>query len=95
MEMFLKEYLAHIKLEKNLSKNTVSSYKNDITAFISYLKNKGKEDPSIISSNDIGGFFKTLNELGLIRFIVRKIFLFIKRILFISIEEQIHFKKSH
>ena len=65
MEMFLKEYLAHIKLEKNLSKNTVSSYKNDITAFISYMKNKGKEDPSIISSNDIGGFFKTLNELGL------------------------------
>jgi len=65
MQMFLKEYLAHIKLEKNLSKNTVSSYKNDITAFISYLKNKGKEDPSIISSNDIGGFFKTLNELGL------------------------------
>ncbi len=65
MEMFLKEYLAHIKLEKNLSKNTVSSYKNDITAFISYQKNKGKEDPSIISSNDIGGFFKTLNELGL------------------------------
>jgi integrase/recombinase XerD len=65
MEIFLKEYLTHIKLEKNLSKNTVSSYKNDITAFISYLKNKGKEDPSIISSNDIGGFFKTLNELGL------------------------------
>ena len=65
MQMFLKEYLAHIKLEKNLSKNTISSYKNDITAFISYLKNKGKEDPSIISSNDIGGFFKTLNELGL------------------------------
>lgn len=65
MQMFLKEYLAHIKLEKNLSKNTISSYKNDITAFISYIKNKGKEDPSIISSNDIGGFFKTLNELGL------------------------------
>lgn len=65
MEMFLKEYLAHIKLEKNLSKNTVSSYKNDISAFISYLTNRGKDDPSIISSNDIGGFFKTLNELGL------------------------------
>ena len=65
MEMFIKEYLAYIKLEKNLSKNTVSSYKNDITAFISYLKNKDKHDPSIISSNDIAGFFKTLNELGL------------------------------
>jgi len=65
MEMFLKEYLAHIKLEKNLSKNTVSSYKNDITAFISYLKSRGIEDPSIILSNDIGGFFKTIKELGL------------------------------
>jgi len=65
MEMFLKEYLAHIKLEKNLSKNTVSSYKNDISAFISYLQNRDLDDPSVISSNDIGGFFKTLNELGL------------------------------
>ncbi|MCK7525993.1 MAG: site-specific integrase [Ignavibacteriales bacterium] len=32
-------------MEKNLSKNTVSSYKNDITAFISYLKNKGIRRP--------------------------------------------------
>lgn len=65
MEMFLKEYLAHIKLEKNLSQNTVSSYKNDISAFISFLKNSGIDDPSNVSSDNIGGFFKTLKELGL------------------------------
>ncbi len=65
MEVFLKEYLAYIKLEKNLSKNTVSSYKNDISSFISFLTTRGKDDPSIISSNDISGFFKTLKELGL------------------------------
>jgi integrase/recombinase XerD len=65
MEMFLKEYLAHIKLEKNLSQNTVSSYKNDINAFISFLKNSGIDDPSNVSSDNIGGFFKTLKELGL------------------------------
>lgn len=65
MEMFLKEYLAHIKLEKNLSQNTVSSYKNDINAFISFLKNSGINDPSNVSSDNIGGFFKTLRELGL------------------------------
>jgi integrase/recombinase XerD len=65
MEMFLKEYLAHIKLEKNLSQNTVSSYKNDISAFISFLKNSGIDDPSNVSSDSIGGFFKTLKELGL------------------------------
>lgn len=65
MELFLKEYLAHIKLEKNLSQNTVSSYKNDINAFISFLKNFDINDPSRVSSDDIGKFFKTLRELGL------------------------------
>ncbi|RPI65012.1 MAG: site-specific tyrosine recombinase XerD, partial [Ignavibacteriales bacterium] len=48
MELFLKEYLAHIKLEKNLSQNTVSSYKIDINAFISFLKDSGIDDPSDI-----------------------------------------------
>jgi len=66
MEMFLKEYLAHIKLEKNLSQNTVSSYKNDINAFISFLKDSGIDDPSDISSDHIGAFFKILKELGLL-----------------------------
>jgi len=66
MELFLKEYLAHIKLEKNLSPNTVSSYKNDLNAFISFLKDSGIDDPSEISSDHIGLFFKILNELGLL-----------------------------
>mgnify|MGYP001195805393 FL=1 len=66
MELFLKEYLAHIKLEKNLSQNTVSSYKIDINAFISFLKDSGIDDPSDISSEHIGSFFKTLKELGLL-----------------------------
>lgn len=66
MELFLKEYLAHIKLEKNLSQNTVSSYKNDINTFISFLKDSGINDPSDISSDHIGSFFKILNELGLL-----------------------------
>jgi len=65
MEIFLKEYLAHIKLEKNLSQNTVSSYKNDMTTFITFLKDFGIDDPSKVSSDNIGGFFKVLKELGL------------------------------
>ncbi len=66
MELFLKEYLAHIKLEKNLSQNTVSSYKIDINAFISFLKDSGIDDPSDISSDHISSFFKTLKEIGLL-----------------------------
>ncbi|MBK7631545.1 MAG: site-specific tyrosine recombinase XerD [Ignavibacteriales bacterium] len=65
MELFLKEYLAHIKLEKNLSQNTVVSYKNDISTFINFLKNLRVDDLSIISADHIREFFKTIKELGL------------------------------
>jgi len=65
MELFLKEYLAHLKLEKNLSANTVSSYRIDLSSFISFLKNFNIDDPSSITSDHIGSFFKTLKEIGL------------------------------
>lgn len=65
MELFLKEYLAHIKLERNLSKNTIASYRNDIAAFNSLLKDCAVDDPSKISSEHISKFFKTLKDLGL------------------------------
>jgi integrase/recombinase XerD len=65
MELFLKEYLAYLKLEKNLSENTLSSYKNDISAFISFLKTFKVSDPSEISSDKITLFFKTLKDFEL------------------------------
>jgi integrase/recombinase XerD len=65
MESFLKEYLSHIKLEKNLSDNTVSSYKNDISAFVTFLKDYDITDPSDISTENINKFFKVLKDLGL------------------------------
>jgi integrase/recombinase XerD len=65
MEEFLKEYLVHLKLEKNLSVNTISSYRNDLTAFLSFLKDKNIIDPSEVNSEHISSFFKLLNELGL------------------------------
>ena len=65
MELFLKEYLTHLKLEKNLSTNTVSSYKNDLNSFISFLKNFSIDDPSSVSSDHISSFFKALKEVGL------------------------------
>jgi integrase/recombinase XerD len=65
MELFLKEYLAYLKLERNLSENTLLSYKNDITTFLSFLSNYRVSDPSNISSDKITAFFKTLKNLGL------------------------------
>lgn len=65
MEEFLKEYLVHLKLEKNLSVNTISSYRNDLTAFRSFLEDKNIIDPSEVNPEHISSFFKLLNELGL------------------------------
>lgn len=65
MELFLKEYLSHLKLEKNLSENTLSSYKNDISTFISFLSDYKIADPSDISTENLTTFFKTLKNIGL------------------------------
>lgn len=65
METFLKEYLSFLKLERNLSGNTISSYKNDITSLLHYLSEKGISDPSDITFSHLIEFFKTLSEVCL------------------------------
>ncbi len=65
MNIFLKEYLSVLSLEKNLSGNTVSSYKNDISSFINFASEKNISDPSQITYLDLVDFFKELNKLGL------------------------------
>ncbi len=65
MEIFLKEYLATLKLERNLSGNTVSSYKNDITSLLSFLEALSITDPSQVSKKELNSFFSSLNKTGL------------------------------
>ncbi len=65
MEIFLKEYLTTLKLERNLSGNTVSSYKNDISSLLSYLETLGVTDPSQVNKKDLNSFFSSLNKTGL------------------------------
>ncbi|MFZ2323557.1 MAG: site-specific tyrosine recombinase XerD [Ignavibacteriaceae bacterium] len=65
MELFLKEYLSHLKLERNLSENTLASYKNDISVFISFLSGFNISDPSDITADKITFFFKSLKNIGL------------------------------
>ncbi|MEE9448627.1 MAG: site-specific tyrosine recombinase XerD [Ignavibacteriaceae bacterium] len=65
MEIFLKEYLTTLKLERNLSGNTVSSYKNDISSLIGFLKTLDITDPSRVSKKELNSFFSSLNKTGL------------------------------
>lgn len=65
METFLKEYLSVLKLERNLSDNTIASYKNDLNSFIRFLDEKKINDPSEITYYHLTEFFKVLNKVGL------------------------------
>jgi integrase/recombinase XerD len=65
MNNFLRDYLAVLKLERNLSKNTVSSYRTDLTAFFQFLADRNVDDPSNITQQHISKFFKLLYDIGL------------------------------
>jgi integrase/recombinase XerD len=65
MKIFLDEYLSVLKLEKNLSQNTVESYRNDLINLIQFLQNYNIDDPQRIKSNHLADFFKFLKEAGL------------------------------
>lgn len=65
MDVFLREYLASLKLERNLSENTIASYKNDLTSLLNFLNDSGVDDPSQITSKMLNDFFILLTKLGL------------------------------
>ncbi len=65
MNIFLKEYLTVLRLEKNLSDNTIESYKNDISALFRFLEDFKIEDPSDIRSGHLISFFKELFNIGI------------------------------
>ncbi len=65
MNIFLKEYLTVLKLEKNRSDNTIESYKNDISTLFNYLEGYKIEDPSEIKYKHLISFFKAIKNAGL------------------------------
>jgi len=65
MNVFIREYLATLKLERNLSENTITSYKNDLSSLLNYLTDSGIKDPSEITSKNLSDFFVLLAKLGL------------------------------
>jgi integrase/recombinase XerD len=65
MDSFVKEYLASLALERNLSENTIASYKNDLTSLVNFLNDSEIKDPSEITSKNLTDFFVLLSKLGL------------------------------
>lgn len=63
MKIFLKEYLSVLKLEKNLSDNSIQSYKNDLGKLIDFLESNNIDDPEEITYKHLVDFFSSQNEL--------------------------------
>jgi integrase/recombinase XerD len=65
MKEFLNEYLTILKLEYNLSENTVASYRNDITKFIEFAESKNVKDASDVEYSLIAKYFELQKQNGI------------------------------
>ncbi len=57
MNEFVREYISVLQLEKNLSENSVSAYKNDLNIFITFLTDYGITDFSEVDNKALLEFF--------------------------------------
>ncbi len=65
LNQFLEEYLAFLKLEKNLSEQSVSSYASDINKFLKYINEQNITDLNEVSTKIISKYFELMRDLGI------------------------------
>ncbi len=65
MQSFLKEFLAVLKLEKNLSDNSLEAYKNDIQKLIKYFEDIGITDFQQIRTEHLRSYFQLQLEMSI------------------------------
>ena len=65
MKILLNEFLNYLSVERGLSKNTISSYKLDLFAFLDHLEKKGFTGIEKIKRDDIAEYLMRLKDKGL------------------------------
>lgn len=65
MQQLFQEFLTHIKVERNLTPNTIAAYKNDLTRYYYFLKEQKIMTPDKITVQLIREYINTLAELGM------------------------------
>lgn len=63
MKEHLRSYLHYLTLEKNLSENSVLSYKLNLARYIDFLESFGIKNPEAIKEEMLSKFIKSLSEL--------------------------------
>lgn len=65
MESFLKQFIAYLKFERNLSENSIEAYNTDLNRYVSYMQSKGITNPENVNEQSINILLQSLSQLGL------------------------------
>ncbi len=66
MRKLLEEFFNFLSVEKGLSKNTLSSYRNDLNKYISYLENNKIDFIDKVKRSDITNFLMSRKDKGIL-----------------------------
>ncbi len=75
MEAVFKDYLLSLKIEKNLSSQSIDAYQRDLTRYRSYLEESlGVSSVKAINHSQVRQYIRTLSSLGLAPATITRIF---------------------
>ena len=58
----LRVYLDHLTVERGLARNSLSSYRRDLTRYVQHLRGRGVTAPGDVREADVGSFLVALRE---------------------------------
>lgn len=96
METYLQDYLISLRVERNLSQNSIDAYRRDLNRYLHFLVNNlNISAVKDISHGHIRTFIRNLNDLQLAPASVRRIFSSIRSYhAFLSAEKKVDFNPS-
>ena len=65
MDTHYKDYLTMLRVERNVSPQTIDAYKRDINQYLGYLNDSGIKNLSKIKSTHIRNYIRVLNDGGM------------------------------
>lgn len=60
LERALRGYLAHLRVERGLSPNTLAAYERDLLRYTAYLRGLGMSEPQQVGRAEVAGFLEAL-----------------------------------
>ena len=65
MDTHYQDYLTMLRVERNVSPQTIDAYKRDINQYLGYLNDSGIKNLSKIKSTHIRAYIRVLNDGGM------------------------------